>query len=132
MVKSEEVPKNFNKIYILQSINILLLITTFHSYDLFYLLFGYPNFFLEDINSIKRYEMVLFRQITEKVRPFVLITFILKFFFNLHLLKKFKKFKKLASKFTIIYWINILIFLFYILVIIANILNLITPSGLLG
>lgn len=129
MVKSEEVPKNFNKIYILQSINILLLITTFHSYDLFYLLFGYPNFFLEDINSIKRYEMVLFRQITEKVRPFVLITFILKFFFNLHLLKKFKK---LASKFTIIYWINILIFLFYILVIIANILNLITPSGLLG
>ncbi len=125
--------KKINSVLLrLQVLNILLFILIFYLFDLFYLIWGYPKFIFNDINTVKSYEMVLYRQVTEKVEPFVQITIILILIFNLYVLIKFLKSKKLFKKYFLINVLNILIVSVDILVIIAGIFRIISSNGVLG
>jgi len=96
------------------------------------LLPGYPEFFLSDYDTIKPYEQVLFYQVSLMVEPYVITTLVLIFLYNLIFLNKVKKIKKYNFKQEILCYLNICIFIFYIISLIATLISFTISKGILG
>jgi len=117
-----------HRVLILQIINTLLFVSIFYLFDFGYSILGHDELIFKNINTVKSYERVLYRQVSRQIEPFIQITIILIFIFQCYLLRLLFVNRKTKLIYYIFYLINIIITNFTLLIIIFGIFSMMRPS----
>lgn len=117
---------------LLCTINILLLVIMFFLYDIFYVILGYPEYFLADFRSLSIGHYAIMSRLNGIIEPYILTMFLFVSIYCVFCIIRISKFKKQEKKYKYLYWLNLLILVYYILVWIKAIINPYTFKGLLS
>lgn len=130
MTKNPE--KKNDGVILLSITNIILLVIIIFLYDIFYIILGYPEYFLADIRSVSIGHYAIMLKLNGIIEPYVLTTFLFVSIYCFYCLIRTSKFKKQERKYKYLYWLNILIFFYYTLVWFKALLNPVPFKGLLS
>lgn len=117
---------------ILLSVNIILSLLSLFMFDIYFLMFGYPELMFKNYETVKPYEIILLKRTIEKVEPFVQITIILILFFNVYVLKRILELKPFLNKYILIHLLNVVIVLISFFIILVGLFRIITSNGVLS
>lgn len=132
IVVKEKNRGKIDNVILLSITNIILLVIIIFLYDIFYIVLGYPEYFLVNTRSVSFGEYDILMRLRGIVEPYVLTTFLFVSIYCFYCVIRISKFKKHEKKYKYLYWLNILIFVYYILVWFKALLSLITFNGILG
>lgn len=121
-----------NSVLLISIINIIMFLSAFFIRDMFYVLFGHPEYCFTNIKTMPRDEYYSIINTYELVTPYVRTTFVIIFIYSIYCVIKSLKFKKQGKKYRFLYWLNLFIFVFYMLIWISTLYFTITVNGILG
>ena len=118
----------FHRLLILQVTNILLFVTIFYLNDFFYFILGHGELIFKNINTVKSYERVLYRQVSKQIEPYVYLTIFFIILYQCYLLRSTFIKRRINLVYYILYLISFIISLITFLIIISGIFSMMTPS----